>query len=207
MKISVSNLDYFRSWRNDEEADLDSLLRRLRGEEPQTEAMKAGEAFHAAIETAQIGEMEELTANGYRFYMTCDATIEPSELREYKIEKHYGDLLVRGRVDDLAQHVRRVTDYKTTSYFDPDRYFEGVQWRFYLDMTAADWFTWKVFVLKEFGDMPDGTHTYEITQFHELSQHRYMGMEAHCQKLAADYLAFAIQIGEEKERGSHVENR
>ena len=38
-------------WRGNEDLDLDWLLRRLRGEEPQTEAMKAGEAFHKVIET------------------------------------------------------------------------------------------------------------------------------------------------------------
>jgi hypothetical protein len=202
VSVSVSNLDYFRSWLDDEEADLDVLLRRLRGEEPQSEVMKAGEALHTALENGQIMETAELSADGYRFYVQCEATIELPEIYEHKIEKLYGGLNVRGRVDGLTRlgSISRITDYKTTKFFDPDNYLEGYQWRFYLDMTGCDWFFWKIFVLKEFGDQLDGTHTYEITQFHELSQHRYEGMEADCQRLAAQYLQFVRLIGEEKVR-------
>ena len=202
LSVSVSNLDYFRSWRADEDADLDALLRRLRGEEPQTEAMKAGEALHTALENGQICDTAELSADGYRFYVQCEATIELPEIREHKIEKPFGDLLVRGRVDAITNltlsRISRVTDYKTTSQCDPERYLDGYQWRYYLEMTGCDWFTWKVFVLKEYGDLPDGTRTYEITQFHELSQHRYPGMAEDCARLAADYLDFVRQIGEER---------
>lgn len=209
VSVSVSNLDYFRSWRADEEADLEALLRRLRGEDPQTEAMKAGEALHRALESVTEGETPELIADGYRFYIQCEAEIELAESREQKIEKRYGDLNVRGRVDAVSLVSRNwITDYKTTSYFDPDRFLEGYQWRFYLDMARCDWFFWKVFVLKEYGDLADGTHAYEITQFHELSQHRYEGMEADCRRLAADYLDFVRAIGEEKiRRVEYAENR
>lgn len=194
VEVRVSNLELFRQYRQDEELELEELLSRLRGEQPPSEAMKAGTALHAAIELIEEGDTAELAADGYRFYFQCEAKIELPRIREKRLYKQYGDLMVTGQMDAINGNA--VTDYKTTGYFDPDRYLEGYQWRFYLDLTGCDWFFWKVFVLKAYGDLPDGTHTYEITQFHELSQHRYEGIEADCARLAADYLEFVHQIGE-----------
>lgn len=193
--ISVSNLELYRMWRGSEDLDLEWLLRRLRGEEPQTEAMKAGEALHKALEESPAGETSVLNSGTYRFYIQCDCSIELPQARELKIEKEYGGLTVRGRVDDLTG--KRITDYKSTASFDADRLLEGYQWRYYLDMLNADSFVWKVFVMQPFGDFTENgdlIHSYEITQAHELSQHRYDALEEDCAKLAADFLAFAHQL-------------
>lgn len=186
LTVSVSNLDLFRVWRESEDLDTDWLLTRLRGEVEQSENMKAGNAFHDAIEAIQHeAELNSLASGDYRFDFNCDGEIELTPFHEKWISQQYGDLSVRGKVD--AIHGRTIVDYKTTEQFDPDRYMFGYQWRFYLDMSNCDVFTWKIFVLKEFG--PE--HCYEINQFHELTQCRYPDLHEDCERLAADYLHFA----------------
>ena len=193
--ISVSSLELYRTWRADDELGLEWLLRRLRGEEPQTQAMAAGEALHKALEDCSLGEVTELRSGDYRFYVQCDSSIELPQARELKIEKDYDGLVVRGRVDGLTGS--QIIDYKTTANFDADRLLEGYQWRYYLDMLDADRFLWKVFVLREFGDFAEGgelMHTYAIDQVHELKQYRYEGLEQDCQDLAADFWGFAREL-------------
>jgi len=184
ISASVSNVDLFRVWRQSEDLDVSWLLRRLRGEEPQTEAMKAGEAFHKALETLNpdAGELFNLKCDGYEFAFTCDCECTLPSVRELKIKKDYPGLQVRGRIDGI--YGDEITDYKTTAQFDPERLLEGYQWRFYLDMMGCSRFVWKVFVLSE----QDGY--YKVIQYHELSQHRYAGLEKDCAKLARDYFDF-----------------
>lgn len=185
--VSVSNLELYRVWRDSEELDLEWLLRRLRGEEPQTEQMMAGEALHAAIENAGPQDAMSLVHGEWKFYFNVKSTVELPTSKELSVEKQYGDLTVRGRVDALRG--KTVTDYKSTGSFDADRLLEGYQWRFYLDMMDCDTFRWIVFV------MSDRLYReYEIYQVHELMQHRYPQLHEDCWKLAADFLDFAKQL-------------
>lgn len=193
--VSVSNLELFRWWRSSDDLGLEWLLRRLRGEEPQTVAQAAGEALHRALESCSPGETAQLSSGAFRFYVRCDCQVELPQARELWIEKQYGDLVVRGRVDGLAG--KTVTDYKTTSAFDADRLMEGYQWRFYLDMLEADRFVWQVFVMDAFGDFAEGgelVHCYEIYQVHELTQHRYEGLERDCAELTVEFWEFASEL-------------
>lgn len=185
--ISVSSLEMYRSWRASEELDLEWLLRRLRGEEPQTEAMAAGQALHSAIENAPEMETMNLASGDYKFYFQCDDEIQLVPARELAIEKDYGGITVRGRVDAL--HGRTITDYKSTQNFDADRLLEGYQWRYYLDMCECDTFIWKVFVLKE-----RFYREFAITQVHELKQYRYENLHKECNALAQDFLGFVQEL-------------
>lgn len=185
MQVSVSNLDLFRYWQAEEDLDTNWLLRRLRGEEPQSELMAAGECFHKALETLPDAEHEftSIESGGREFIFVCDCEMTPPKLKELRINGAYGELNVRGRVDGLDGTT--VTDYKTTGQFDPERLLEGYQWRLYLDMLGADKFIWKVFVLSE-----DNGY-YKVTQAHELSQYRYPGLHEDCLRLASQYVEFA----------------
>ncbi len=149
LSASVSNLDLYHMWRGNEDLDVGWLLNRLSGAEPQSEAMKAGEAFHKILESPDFEEQTELTYGDYWFSIQCDILLALPTIREMPIEHKYGDLLVRGRVDGLE--ARAITDYKTTQQFDADRLMEGYQWRFYLDMLHCDTFIWQVFVLSQYG--------------------------------------------------------
>jgi hypothetical protein len=192
LSVSVSNLDTFRWWKSEEDLDMDWLLTRLRGE-VETEAMRVGSAFHAALESA-TADATQLAADDVLFDINCDCDISLPTVREMPIEKMYGNLLVRGRIDGLIGN--EVVDYKTTERFDADRLMEGYQWRFYLDMLGMDSFCWKVFVLREFG------MGYEVRDFHTLRQNRYPGLSEDCARLAASFEAFAHdhpEVAREKE--------
>lgn len=184
--VSVSNLELYRMWR-ESDLDLEWLLRRLRGEEPQTEAMAAGEALHKALEESGESDAMSLASGDYKFYFLCNAEVELPQAAEVSIEKQYGDLLVRGRVDCWSGLT--ITDYKSTQSFDADRLLEGFQWRYYLDMTGCDVFKWKVFVLAE-----RFYKEYDVIQIHDLSQKRYDGISSDCSKLARDFLGFVQEL-------------
>lgn len=178
----VSNIEAFRKWREGEDGSLEDLVRFITTDEP-TEAMKAGTAFHKAIEEAQEGEHPDLRANGYIFHMP-DAEVALPSLRETRTHLDYGDLRVTGQADCV--HGRTVIDHKTTSRFDAERYLSGAQWKFYLELFGADTFRWIVWEIREVA--PRG---YLVAPPQTLTAYRYPGMHEDCVRLAAEYLDFA----------------
>jgi len=191
MLARVSNIEAFRRWSNwqplfdgDEEPTLDDLIRQITVDEP-SEAMKAGTAFHKAMELAQDGLHETFEANGYRFLLPS-AEIALPPIREMRAFGDYGALTVTGQVDAVDGRV--VIDHKTTSRFDAERYLNGCQWKFYLDLFGADEFRWNVFEIKELDPM-----VYRVSEPQTLRACRYPSLHADCESLAAEYLDFARQ--------------
>lgn len=191
MLARVSNIEAYRQffhWRplfdGQEEPTVEDLVRFITVDEP-SEAMKVGTAFHKAIELAQDGDHEEFEANGYRFILP-DAELSVPAIREMRAFGHYGRLEVTGQVD--AIHGQIVFDHKTTSKFDPERYLDGCQWKFYLDLFGADQFQWNIFVLKE-----EEEFVYRVAEPQLLKAYRYPGLHADCERLAADFLEFALE--------------
>lgn len=185
MIFRVSECESFRQWRADEEAELSDLLARLRGEIPPSDAMLAGTAFHRALELATVGEAAELEANGYRFTLDCDACLALPDVRELRASKAYGPITITGCVDVI--HGLRIEDHKTTGRFDPDRYLDGYQWRFYLDIFGAKVFRWNVFEIRE-----KAPRVYSVFAAHQLEQHAYQRMHDDCARLASDLHQFAL---------------
>jgi len=189
MLARVSNIEAFRQWSNwqprfdgDEEPSVDDLIRFITTDEP-TEAMQAGTAFHKALELAGSGDYDTLEALGYTFRLSGGVVDLPS-VRELRAYGSYGALMVTGQVDGL--HGKTVIDHKTTSRFDPERYLNGCQWKFYLDLFDASVFRWNVFEIKELD-----TREYSVTAPHVLTAYRYPELHADCERLAADYAEFA----------------
>lgn len=186
MLARVSELESFRRWRADPDASVDEVVAMLRhGLEP-TEGMLAGTAFHALLEHAKPGELVIAESQGFTFHFAEDAEIVLPTVRELRAYKAYGELTVTGQVDGLFG--RRVEDHKTTAHFNADRYLEGYQWRFYLDIFEADLFRWNVFEIKP---VPKKARVYEVAAPQVLEQARYAGMADDCASLAHDFLAFA----------------
>lgn len=183
MLARVSNIEAFRRWRLDEEQTVEDLVRWITTDEP-SPAMRAGTAFHRAIELAQPGEYETLHANGHAFHMP-EGTLWLPAVRELRAHADYGPLRVTGQVDGLLGKV--VVDHKTTSRFDAERYLEGYQWRFYLDIFGADVFRWNVFEIREIDAL-----VYEVTDPQVLVAYRYPALHEDCARLAADYHTFAL---------------
>lgn len=188
MIFRVSEAESFRQWRDDDESDLSALLARLRGEMEPSQAMLAGTAFHALLERASEGEeIAEAEQDGFRFIIEVDIELALAPIRELRANKLYAPgITISGQLDVLDG--RRVEDHKTTGRFDPERYLDGYQWRFYLDIFGADTFRWNVFEMREVEP-----HAYLVHHFHRLEQHRYPKLHEDCARLAADIHGFALE--------------
>ncbi|MDC9825641.1 PD-(D/E)XK nuclease family protein [Devosia sp. ZB163] len=192
MLARVSNIEAYRRWLNwkplfedQEEPTVEDFIRSITTDEP-SEAMMAGTAFHAAIENAQDGEHETFAAMGYTFHLP-DAEIALPFIRELRAFKEYGGLTVTGKVDCLDG--KRVVDHKTTSRVDLDRYLEGCQWRFYLDIFGADAFEWHIFEIREMEPK-----VYRVSAPQTLRAYRYPGMADDCARLAGEFEEFATRM-------------
>lgn len=182
MLARVSNIEAFRQWKSDEEASVESLVAFLTVDAP-TPAMRAGTAFHEAMELSEYGHHDVLYAQGYTFQLP-DAELVIPRIREVRAYKQYGELTVTGKLDCLDGN--RVDDHKTTGRIDFERYLTGYSWRFYLDIFEADLFRWNVFEIRELEPM-----VYEVSDPQLLEISRYPGMHEDCAQLAAEYLEFA----------------
>lgn len=186
----VSEVESFRQWLEDDEAELDKLLERLRGQSEASEAMLAGTAFHKALELAAAKDHPTLEALGYTFQFRGDFELAIPAIREIRASKTYRgegyEITVSGQLDCI--HGKRVEDHKTTGRFDPERYLAGYQWRLYLDIFGADQFRWNVFEIKQMEDIDP--LTWEVFAHHTLEQFRYPGMEQDNARLVAHLAAF-----------------
>ena len=186
IEASVSNIDLLRIWKQDEDLDLGWILNKIQVRE-ETDAMRAGTAFHKAIEDAPEGDYRTLQALGHTFTIWGDYDLALPKIKEVGLNKMYSGMLVKGRVDALGARV--VHELKTTSQFDPDRYLDRLQHKFYMDMTGADRHDWHIFVIRQTGS--DMERAYDVYQYHYLTQCRYPGLHEDCMKAAEEYREFA----------------
>ena len=186
MLARVSNLEAYRQWRITDDPPA-ALVERLTSFQP-TEAMLAGTAFHKALEVAQPGEYVTLEANGYTFLLPEDCAMFLPKVRELRCSGLYGALRVSGQVDAL--HGTRVEDHKTTAHLNAERYLDGCQWRFYLDIFGGDVFRWNVF---EITPVRGREMTYTVAPPQAIEAFRYAGMHDDCMDLARGYHEFATK--------------
>lgn len=188
MRVSVTELDNFRRWQGDEEADLETLLRQLRKQEPPSRAMLAGIALHKALEQAEPGDVLAFNQDGFRFKFVTNIELALTEFREIKAEKVYTvdgyPVTVVGKIDHMQG--KRIDDHKSTGRFDAERFLDSYQWRYYLDIFGADVFQWNVFEMAE--DDPD---EFTVFAFHPMRQYRYAAMHEDCLALLRAFLSFA----------------
>lgn len=195
LRVSASDLDAYRYFLANEEADLASLLAQLRRQSPPTEAMMAGTALHTALENASTGEFDVLEADGYSFEIKAEGEIDLPSIRECKGTRDYlidgCRITLVGKVD--AIHGKRVDDHKFTGRFDPDRFLGSLQWRVYLEVFGADEFRWNIFEGREVAPQ-----AYVITAIHPLRMHRYPGIGEDVKAALRGFLAFAREHLPEK---------
>lgn len=189
MKWRVSNVEAFRKWEQDEEAELEPFVDELLHGFAPSPAMLAGTAFHKALEDAPTGlTVSSLEALGHTFTFRGEFEVRLPVIRELRASKTYmvdgQPIVISGQVDALEG--LRIEDHKTTSRFDPDRFMSGYQWRLYLDIFGATAFRWNVFELTEL----DPPGFYEVRDQHTLEQYRYPAMTDDCQALVARFARF-----------------
>ena len=173
LRVSASDIDSFRYYRESEGMDLTAFLDRMRRKEPPTPAMLAGAALHKALESAEPGDYGALKADGYSFDIQADAEVDLPDIRERKSARDYivGDCAVTlvGKVDAIRG--RRIDDHKFTARFDAERFLSSYQWRIYLEIFGAYEFRWNVFAGREVEP-----NRYVISAIHPLRTFRYPGM-------------------------------
>ena len=205
IRVSVTDLDAYRYFRENENVELGDFLAQMRRETDPTEAMRAGTAFHKALELANDGEYAALEADGHHFAIAEDIELFLPAIREMKATKEYsfGDIIVTlvGKVDAICG--RTVYDHKFTKRFDPDRFLSGYQWRAYLDIFEADRFEWNVFEgrarsSRDPGEPMNGVNEYFVTRFHPLAADRYPGLRKDLQQEIADFVDMATNHLPEK---------
>lgn len=185
----VSHVESFRQWERDDEGELADIVTKIAGTFEPSPAMRAGTAFHKALELAPTGiAADSIEAEGYTFHFPDDMDVELSPIREVRASKTYmvdGEpITISGQVDQIDGH--RVDDHKTTGRFDPDRYLEGYQWRLYLDIFGAHHFRWNVFEIAE----AEEPASYNVRAAHRLEQFRYPRLAADCQDMVGRFARF-----------------
>ena len=197
IRVSVSNLDKYAAYLNDEDFSLDMLLRDLRGQTPRTPAMERGHAFAKAMEQLPTlnAPFSLITAEGHAFAFTCDVELEAWPRRELKAEKDYGGIIVSARCDRL--HGMTIADDKSTSHFSGDagveKYIDKKQWSYYLDIFGAHEFVWHIWETREIDT--DGTPgikaAWEVFAHHVIRNYRYPELETECRDFAQEFKQFA----------------
>lgn len=190
MRVSATDIDAYRRYMHDEDGDLDALVAQLRRELPPTEPMRAGTAFHAALEHAEPGEVGVFEWDGYRFEIAADVEIDIPEVRELKATRQYvidGEpVTLVGKVDAMVG--KRIDDHKTTTRFDAERFLSSYQWRIYLEVFGADVFRWNVF---EWSQDARDPHLYVVRNFHQLHAYRYPGIGKDVERELSAFLYFS----------------
>lgn len=153
-----------------ERAVYEELLAHIRGEpfEP-SEAMLLGRAWHKAIETG------DHQVDGFTFAAESLAGVR-SVLPGGLIVEAAGELLLpeinvamRLRADGIVGN--EVHEIKTTSWIDPERYMQTIQWRCYLlafDAVSATYHACKL--------LRDQAGIYGLAEYQPFRQYRYPAM-------------------------------
>lgn len=193
MRISVTDIDQWRWWKDSEDMTLPELLARLRREGEETEAMRAGKALHRALELSGPSESEALECDGYRFTFECDCELALPDSREVKLSKTVmvdGDpVTLVGMVD--AWHGTTIEDHKTTSQIDAERFMSSYQWRMYLWMFSARRFVWNIFAIAP--DAREPQH-YRVREFQRIVQYAYPHLAGDCMRELTEFVRFAREV-------------
>lgn len=191
MRMSVTWLDSYLLYRDEDFMSLTELLARLRGESPPSPSMEAGRALHAFLEHAKPAELTSATHDGWTFdFSGLDAFVMLPLVRELKgtmeVQTPHGLVTLAGVVDGLDH---QVIDYKLTERFDPDRYMDAMQWRTYLQMFDKPRFTYHVFG----GDIDADERMVRVKEYHPLTQYRYPGMEADVREVVCELAELLVK--------------
>lgn len=175
LRLSVTELDSFRHWENDEPwMTTEKLIEQLSGRGEATDKMRAGSAFHAQLESLQDHEyLDSFSRDGFDFDIQLNGELFLPQILEVKTEMkfRFDDLEVTlvGKAD--AIYGKKIWDHKLSEQFDAEKYADSLQWRAYLLMFDADSFTYNVFTWK------DKKGVIAVNELHQFTVYRYEGIE------------------------------
>lgn len=197
LRISATELEAFRLYRQMKWLSHDEFVRRLRGERGDSLMMLAGTAFHKFLELANEWEGDEVVQDDFVFILEFDGVLPLPMIREIKTERQYeiDGLAVTLVAKADAVNGLIVEDHKLTEQFSAELYIDSLQWRIYLSIFGANTFIYNCFEGKEVKlkgrqKRPDGKHVWEVTDLHRLTVNRYEGMEREVLRWLRDLVGF-----------------
>ncbi|CRL44463.1 hypothetical protein SGGMMB4_01591 [Sodalis glossinidius str. 'morsitans'] len=190
IRISATNLEAFRRWKANPDAELDEIVNYLLKKTPPTEAMAAGSAFHKVLETASLGELNIEQMDGFTFdFSKMESEIALPATRERKLTRQQmvnGERVTFVGIVD-AMDATTIYDHKLTGSLDPENYTDSLQWRCYLDWFSARKFTYNLFSKYQPAANPG---TYLIKQFMPISFYAYPNMHRDVMAVAEEFIEF-----------------
>lgn len=209
LRISVSDLESFRYWKDNEDSTLAELVARLTKKDPPTPQMEAGRALAKLFEFATPRSIDAWEGDGWAFRFELDgARFTLPDARELKAEVVFdtpsGLVTLVGMVDGLDGLT--VRDQKLTEKFDAERYLDSLQWRAYLVMFSAKEFVYDIFVAKyerergytdAEGVFHEGAFTKQVTirEYHPLRFYAYPSIRADVQKAVSELAEVIVAYG------------
>ena len=190
IRLSVTDLESYRFWKDDEDATPEDMIRRLRRLDPPTDQMEAGRAFAKVMEHADPRhELTVAECDGWTFRFDGDWDLSLPDLRELKVEQVFqtpsGPVTLVGKVDGTVGVV--VRDQKLTQRWDAEKYLDSLQWRAYLLMLAATAFIYDVFVGRYRG------REVTVTEYHPLLFYAYPEMRQDVERAVCELAAFVAR--------------
>ena len=189
MRVSVTDLDAYRYYRENEDMTVSDYVARLERRTPQHPRAALGERFHTALEVlARDGNWPDHFFDLSR----VDVALARPDLAEFGVRREYflhgNSVTLSGRIDAMVG--RTLVDYKTTRRIDLESYADAMQWRCYLALVPeAEWFQYEVFSLTDIID-----ERCFVADHKRLRLHRYAGLEDDVRSALADYYAALLDL-------------
>lgn len=185
MRISTTTLESFRLWRDEGRVTYAELVATITRTQTPTLRMRRGAAFGLVLQDPDAYRVPGgYACDGFRFEAdTIEralATIDRAGLFEQKRTARYGAHTVVAKADHLLG--LDVTEFKTTTAYNPDKYARSYQWRFLLDLFRVDLLTYRVFVVRE--------PSLALGAIEEFSCVPYGALHADCARLVEAFVAF-----------------
>lgn len=112
----------------------------------------------------------------------------PGSTFEVKGHRVYDDAVVVSKADQLLG--ARLREFKTTGYFDFEKYSQSLQWRFMVDALGPAFVEYLVFVVDDHENGVVG-----IKEAHQFRLYPYPELHADCERWVRDFRAFVDAEG------------
>jgi hypothetical protein len=185
IRLSVSDLESYRYWKDNEDSNLDDLIAKLTSTFEPTPQMMAGRALAKLFEHARGRTLLTEESEGWEFHFEIDGELVMPNVTELKAEEVFetprGPVMLVGKVDGLDGIA--VHDQKLSEKVDAERYLDSLQWRSYLVMFGAKKFVYDVFLGRY---ATGGEQRVTITDYLQLPFYAYPNMRADVEKAVCE---------------------
>ena len=215
LRVSVTALDGHAFYTSSDFLSAEQYAVRLKGEEPESEAMALGSFLHKQFEDGNFAYLNHPDVDRIGRVVEIEDPQMTEMKVEYPVEIAGESVVLVGKIDAVCG--RRLVDYKFTKRIDPDRLQVALQWRCYLMMLPDyDALDYQVFMYQipraRRGETTKPTP--RIVDHRTVTVRRYEGIEDDVLQVLGDHVrclremeqAGLIAIGPTEHRGYSVMN-